>query len=153
MCDTVVTLPIRLDEEDEMDESGKGARNNPFRRDFRKSMFRDGPVFAQWMERVHEYGIQVSEGEGGSVAERERAVHLSSDLCTQEGGDSNEVPEFEGDASQSQRTPSPTPSGQEEGDESKDNGELLLGDAVHVLMGKHVWQIINPFHLKAYMYM
>ena len=32
---------------------------NPFKRDFRKSIFRDGAVFSNWMERVHEYGIEV----------------------------------------------------------------------------------------------
>ena len=50
----------RLDEEDEFEEGGKGGRgSNPFQRNFRKSMFRDGPVFSNWMERMHEYGIEV----------------------------------------------------------------------------------------------
>ena len=35
------------------------SQSNPFKRDFRKSIFRDGAVFSQWMERVHEYGIEV----------------------------------------------------------------------------------------------
>ena len=60
----------RLDELDELEERERGvggsrgdiARSNPFQRNFRKSMFRDGPAWSQWMERIHEYGIQVSRG-------------------------------------------------------------------------------------------
>lgn len=98
----------RLDELDELEERERGvggsrgdiARSNPFQRNFRKSMFRDGPAWSQWMERIHEYGIQDDE-------------------------DGNEIPEFEGEnsRSQSQRTPSPTSSGQDADTQPKENGE------------------------------
>ena len=65
-------------------------RPSPFQRDFRKSVFRDGSVYSAWMDRIQEYGIDESE-------------------------ENNEIPEFEGDTSQSQRsrTPSPVPAGSE----------------------------------------
>ena len=88
----------RLDEEEEMFEEQKGrGKPSPFRRDFRKSMFRDGPLYAQWMERIEEYGIQ--DGDIG-------------------------LPEFEGDTSQSQRTPSPKPAEEEEEHKKPPTGEL-----------------------------
>lgn len=31
----------------------------PFQRDFRKSMFHDGRLYAQWIERLEEFGINV----------------------------------------------------------------------------------------------
>ncbi len=33
---------------------------NPFSRDYRKSMFRDGNAYSQWMDRMYEGDIQVS---------------------------------------------------------------------------------------------
>ena len=80
--------PCRFDEEDELDIQGKGGmgghgitRASPFQRDIRKSMFRDGAVFAQWMERVHEYGIQVGLSPakitaGGRIRGQGRVISL-----------------------------------------------------------------------------
>lgn len=45
-----------------MQVGGRGplTRGSPFQRDFRmKSMFRDGALYAQWMERCEEFGIEV----------------------------------------------------------------------------------------------
>ena len=85
---------------------------SPFTRDFRKSVFRDGSVYSAWMDRVHGYGIQEPE-------------------------ETNEIPEFEGDMSQSQRsrTPSPVPTatgsrqrtGGEEGEGGDRSGEAGEG--------------------------
>jgi hypothetical protein len=33
---------------------------NPFQRDFRKSVFRDGSVYSQWMQRMYDYNIEAS---------------------------------------------------------------------------------------------
>ena len=38
---------------------GSFTRGGPFQRDFRKSMFHDGRLYAQWMERCEEFGIDV----------------------------------------------------------------------------------------------
>ena len=48
-------------------------------------------------------------------------------LLPQDDEPGNEVPEFEGDTSQSQRTPSPAPSGQEADIQPKENGKWLSG--------------------------
>lgn len=71
-------------------------RPSPFQRDFRKSVFRDGSVYCAWMDRIQEYGIQESD-------------------------EANEIPEFEEDTSQSQRSHTPSPV--QEGDEGRVMGE------------------------------
>ena len=48
---------------------GSFTRGGPFQRDFRKSMFHDGRLYAQWMERCEEFGIDV------------RTVCLSVSVC------------------------------------------------------------------------
>ena len=144
------------------------SQSNPFKRDFRKSIFRDGTVFSQWMERVHEYGIEVR----GVFPPMKRCLlslppspplplPLSSlspspspslfflsifpsfsrppllplpipflfllDLSFfQDGDDGNTVPLFEGDVSQSQRTPSPHPP-DENAEKERGESEMELG--------------------------
>eukprot|EP00731_Ephydatia_muelleri_P034560 Em0065g21a len=76
-----------LDPCEEDEEEGKGAsrgRSSPFKRDYRtKSIYGNGVVFGKWMERL--------------------------DNCDMDNDSCNELPQFdEGDASQSQRSPSPS---------------------------------------------
>ncbi|CAI8008999.1 Partitioning defective 3 homolog [Geodia barretti] len=98
------SLDEEYDDDDDLDRKDHRASQtqlNPFKRDFRKSIFRDGAVFSNWMERVHEYGLEDEEVQ-------------------------NTVPMFEGgDVSQSQRTPSPQPPGEKErGEEESEEEEL-----------------------------
>lgn len=75
-------------------------RPSPFQRDFRKSVFRDGSVYGAWMDRIQEYGIQESD-------------------------ENNELPEIEGDTSQSQRSRTPSPVA---GRGGGDGGERVDGE-------------------------
>ena len=123
-----------------MQVGGRGplTRGSPFQRDFRmKSMFRDGALYAQWMERCEEFGIEVRTIEVilTHLSVKACCCHLKSpsthftcstrSILTQESEENNGVPEFEGDASQSQRSrsPSPVPKEREEVDGEKENGE------------------------------
>ena len=106
-----------------------GSQNlNPFKRDFRKSIFRDGAVVSHWMERVHEYGIEVRVDHLIDTQTQVLSLPLIDPPSSpfplppsppslpslppsspQDEDVDNTVPLFEGDVSQSQRTPSPHP--------------------------------------------